>query len=201
MELNGQELIPQPIQKVWDGLNDPQVLKACISGCEEITLVGDNAYKVVLLAVVGPVKARFNGKLFLSDVNPPTSYSLVFEGTGGAAGFAKGGAQVTLSPEGEGTKLDYTAKANIGGKIAQVGSRLIDGVARKIAAEFFTKFNQIVSAPEQAIGAAATPAPVSGDTSRTQSSNGSPEPGKIPTAVWLVLAVVVSGLIAAYLLY
>lgn len=201
MELNGQELIAQPVQKVWDGLNDPSVLKACISGCEEITLVAENEYKVVLLAAVGPVKARFNGKLFLSEVNPPTSYSLLFEGTGGAAGFAKGGAQVRLSPQGEATTLDYTAKANIGGKIAQVGSRLIDGVARKIAAEFFTKFNEIVSAPALDSVAADPAVTASVEASPRANDDRSTQRGKLPTQAWLVLALIAFGLIAVYLYF
>lgn len=161
MQLTGEELIPQPVGTVWDGLNDPQVLKACISGCEEIISVGENEYKVVLLAVVGPVKARFNGKLFLADIKPLESYSLTFEGIGGAAGFAKGRAQVQLAPGEAGTLLAYSADAQIGGKIAQVGSRLIEGVARKITAEFFTKFNEIVSAPAEVeqVDAAAASAP------------------------------------------
>jgi carbon monoxide dehydrogenase subunit G len=201
MELNGKELIPQPVQKVWDGLNDPIVLKACISGCEEITLVADNEYKVILLASVGPVKARFNGKLFLSEVNPPTSYSLLFEGTGGSAGFAKGGAQVRLSPQGEATTLDYTAKANIGGKIAQVGSRLIDGVARKIAAEFFTKFNEIVSAPALDSVAADSSMPASVESSLIENDDRSTQSGKPSTQAWLVLALIAFGLIGVYLYF
>lgn len=195
MELNGEELIPQPIQKVWIGLNDPEVLKACISGCEEITLVAENQYKVVLMAAVGPVKARFNGKLFLSDVTPPLSYSLAFEGAGGAAGFAKGSAQVKLSPQGEATKLHYTAKANIGGKIAQVGSRLIDGVASKIATEFFTRFNAIVSTP--APNSAAAPAVVEASPAEPDGNSGTQ--GRLPKQAWLVLALIACGLVAAYL--
>jgi uncharacterized protein len=106
-----------------------------------------------MIAAVGPVKAKFNGKLLLSDLNPPNSYSLSFEGSGGAAGFGKGGAQVSLRPEGGGTRLSYSAKANVGGKLAQVGSRLIDGVAKKMADDFFVKFNQKLAGP-------AVPAPV-----------------------------------------
>jgi hypothetical protein len=199
MELKGQELIPEPVEKVWDGLNDPSVLKACISGCEEITLVAENEYKVVLLAVVGPVKARFNGKLFLSEVSPPTSYSLLFEGTGGAAGFAKGGAHVTLSRQGGATILDYTAKANIGGKIAQVGSRLIDGVARKIAAEFFTRFSEIVSAPALDSVAADPAVPASVEAGPRPNGDRLAQRGKLPAQAWLVLALIAFGLIAVYL--
>ena len=141
MEMTGEQLIPVPQSEVWRGLNDPEVLKACIVGCESIEKVSDNEYKVVIVASVGPVKAKFNGKLLLSDLNPPNSYSLSFEGSGGAAGFGKGGAQVSLKSEGAGTRLSYSAKASVGGKLAQVGSRLIDGVAKKMADDFFAAFN------------------------------------------------------------
>jgi len=160
MEMTGEQIIALPQAQVWEGLNDPEVLKACIPGCESIERVSDNEYRVALTASVGPVKARFNGKLLLADVNPPTSYRLAFEGSGGAAGFGKGGAQVRLAPEGTGTKLAYTATAQVGGKLAQVGSRLIDGVAKKMADEFFQRFNAklVGSAPaarEEAVMAAA----------------------------------------------
>jgi len=142
MEMTGEQLIPVPQDKVWRGLNDPEVLKACIAGCESIEKVSDNEYKVSMVASVGPVKAKFAGKLVLSDLNPPNSYSLSFEGSGGAAGFGKGGAQVSLKSEGAATRLSYSAKASVGGKLAQVGSRLIDGVAKKMADDFFAAFNE-----------------------------------------------------------
>src|SRR5690242_9676604 len=142
MEMTGEQLIPVPQDKVWRGLNDPEILKACITGCESIEKVSDSEYKVSIVAAVGPVKAKFAGKLVLADLNPPNSYSLSFEGSGGAAGFGKGGAQVSLKTEGAGTRLTYTAKASVGGKLAQVGSRLIDGVARKMADDFFAAFNE-----------------------------------------------------------
>jgi len=157
MEMTGEQLIPVPQAEVWRGLNDPEVLKACIAGCETIERVSDTEYRVVMVAAVGPVKAKFNGKLMLSDLNPPNSYSLSFEGSGGAAGFGKGGAQVSLKAEGTGTRLTYTAKASVGGKLAQVGSRLIDGVARKMADDFFTAFNEKL-APTVKLAGAAGPA-------------------------------------------
>jgi len=147
MEMTGEQLIPVPQAEVWRGLNDPEVLKACIAGCESIEKVSDNEYKVVIVAAVGPVKAKFSGKLVLADLNPPTSYSLSFEGSGGAAGFGKGGAQVSLKTEGAATRLTYSAKASVGGKLAQVGSRLIDGVARKMADDFFAAFNEKLAGP------------------------------------------------------
>ncbi len=146
MEMKGEQLIPAPQKLVWAALNDPAMLKACVPGCESITLLTDNVYEVLMVARVGPVAAKFKGKLSLSFVNPPDSYSLSFEGQGGAAGFAKGGAQVSLAAEGNQTKLSYDVKANVGGKLAQIGSRLVDAAARKVADDFFKSFNQKVAA-------------------------------------------------------
>jgi carbon monoxide dehydrogenase subunit G len=146
MEMTGEQLVPAPQQTVWDALNDPDMLKACVPGCESITPSGENEYQVLMVARVGPVSAKFKGKLTLSDVKAPDSYSISFEGQGGAAGFAKGGAQVRLSPQGDGTKLGYDVKANVGGKLAQIGSRLVDAAAKKVADDFFRNFNDKVAA-------------------------------------------------------
>jgi len=146
--MTGEQLIPASQQDVWEALNDPDVLKACVPGCESITLVNPNEYQVLMTARVGPVSAKFRGRLSLSDIKPPTSYSLAFEGQGGAAGFAKGGAQVKLVPEKEQTRLVYDVKANVGGKLAQIGSRLVDAAAKKVADEFFRNFNDRMSASE-----------------------------------------------------
>lgn len=162
MEMTGEQLIPVPQQKVWEGLNDPEVLKACIPGCETIERVTDTEYRIAMTAAVGPVKAKFNGKLLLADLNPPNSYRLSFEGSGGAAGFGKGGAEVALAPEGTGTRLAYKANAQVGGKLAQVGSRLIDGVARKMAEEFFTRFNAKLAGPAPVAAGEAVLAPSQG---------------------------------------
>ncbi|OHC83775.1 MAG: hypothetical protein A3G73_06525 [Rhodospirillales bacterium RIFCSPLOWO2_12_FULL_67_15] len=157
MEMTGEQLIPLPQAEVWRGLIDPEVLKTSIPGCETIEKITDNEYKVALTVAIGPVKAKFKGRLVLSDIKAPNSYSLAFEGSGGAAGFAKGGAQVSLSREGGGTRLRYSAKASIGGKLAQVGSRLIDGVAAKTADDFFARFNETL-APREATAAKAAAA-------------------------------------------
>jgi carbon monoxide dehydrogenase subunit G len=154
MEMSGEQRIALAQQKVWDALNDPEILKACIPGCDSIEKVSDSEYKVGMTAAVGPVKARFAGKLQLRDLNPPHSYALAFDGTGGAAGFGKGGATVALTPEGDATLLRYNANAQVGGKLAQVGSRLIDGVARKMADDFFARFNAKVAPAAPAVPAA-----------------------------------------------
>lgn len=145
MDMTGEQIIPLPQQQVWEALNDPVILKDCISGCDLMEKVSDTEYKVGMTATIGPVKAKFSGKLLMMEMNPPDSYALAFEGTGGIAGFGKGTARVSLSPDESGTKLSYTAKASVGGKLAQIGSRLIDGVARKMADEFFVKFNARVA--------------------------------------------------------
>jgi carbon monoxide dehydrogenase subunit G len=142
MEMTGEQLIPLPQDATWKALNDPGVLKDCIPGCESITLLADNEYEVVLTAKVGPVSAKFKGKMVVADSNPPHSYKLMFEGQGGVAGFAKGEATVALTPDGGNTKLAYAAKANVGGKLAQVGARLIDGVAKQLAGKFFEAFEK-----------------------------------------------------------
>jgi carbon monoxide dehydrogenase subunit G len=145
MEMKGEQLIPLQQDATWDALNNPDILKDCIPGCESIERIAQDEYNMVMSAKVGPVNAKFKGRMKVQDADPPNRYTLVFEGQGGVAGFAKGQATVTLSPQDGGTKLDYTAKATIGGKLAQVGARLIDGVARKIAGQFFEQFNKRVS--------------------------------------------------------
>lgn len=145
MEMTGEQLIALPQAATWDALNDPEILKDCIPGCETIERIADNEYELTMTAKVGPVNAKFKGKMTVSDADPPRAYTLVFEGQGGVAGFAKGRASVALTPQDAGTRLAYTAKAAVGGKLAQVGARLIDGVARKLADQFFTAFNKRVS--------------------------------------------------------
>jgi carbon monoxide dehydrogenase subunit G len=180
MEMSGEQRIPVTQQRVWEALNDPETLKACIPGCENIEKVSDTEYKVAMTAAIGPVKAKFNGKLLLSDLNPPNSYSLAFEGSGGAAGFGKGGAQVSLAPDGSGTLLIYKATAGVGGKIAQIGSRLIDGVAKKMSDDFFRRFNEVVVA-----AAPAGSAPVSATVTPISSKPG------IPVYAWVIGAVII----------
>ena len=141
----GEHLTPRPRGVTWSSITDPEVLKVCSPGCESMDKVWDNEYAMVMGAKVGPVSAKFKSKITLADVDAPNSYTLIFEGQGGVAGFAKGEAHVRLSPDGDATRLQYTAKAMIGGKLAQVGSRLVDGVAKKLAENFFTKFNEHVS--------------------------------------------------------
>ena len=150
MEMTGEQLIHASQADTWAALNDPEMLKACVPGCESIDRSSDIEYVVQMTARVGPVSAKFKGKLNLSNMNPPHSYSIAFEGQGGVAGFAKGGADVSLTPEGHSTRLAYKVKANVGGKLAQIGSRLVDAAANKVANDFFVSFNEKVGKPAHA---------------------------------------------------
>jgi carbon monoxide dehydrogenase subunit G len=129
-------------QQTWDALNDPTVLKQCIPGCDKIEPSGENAYSMGVSLKIGPLAAKFAGKIALSDILPPDSYTIAFEGQGGPAGFGKGKAQVRLHPNDNGVELAYTVQASVGGKIAQVGQRLIDGVAKSMAEDFFKRFDE-----------------------------------------------------------
>jgi carbon monoxide dehydrogenase subunit G len=147
MELHGERLIPAPLDKTWAALNDPETLKACITGCESLERTGDDAFAAVVAVKVGPVSARFKGNLKLSNVQAPHSYTINFDGQGGVAGFGKGSADVNLADEGGQTRLKYLAKAQVGGKMAQVGSRLIDAAASKVAEDFFKAFELQLAPP------------------------------------------------------
>jgi hypothetical protein len=164
MDMSNSVSLPSSQARVWEALNDPAILKQCIDGCESIERTGENEYKVAMTVAIGPVKAKFKGNLRLTDIDPPNAYTLQFDGQGGVAGFGKGSAKVTLTPEGAGTRLAYTVNAQIGGKIAQLGSRLIDGVSKKMADDFFKAFKAAIAPAEAGAGAAAAPAttPVSG---------------------------------------
>ena len=144
MEMTGEYRIPAPRETVWAALNDPEILARAVPGCEEIDKLSDTEMTATVSAKVGPVKARFKGAVTLSDIDAPNGYTLIGEGKGGVAGFAKGTARVTLVEDGDDTILSYEVEAKVGGKLAQVGSRLIDSTARKLAGEFFGTFSAIV---------------------------------------------------------
>jgi uncharacterized protein len=145
MDMHGELRIPAPRAAVWEKLNDPETLKNCIPGCETVDKVSDTEFTAKLVARVGPVKATFSGKVTLTDLHPPAGYTITGEGTGGVAGFAKGSAKVSLDEAGDETVLRYGVNAQVGGKLAQIGSRLIDATSRKMADEFFTRFVGIMS--------------------------------------------------------
>ena len=191
MEMTGEVRIEASREEVWRGLNDPEVLRQSITGCEEIVADGENKFTAKVTAKVGPVKAKFTGAVTLSDLDPPSSYKISGEGKGGAAGFAKGGANVTLEADGDATILRYTVSASVGGKLAQIGGRLIDATARKYADEFFAKFKAITeggpAALESPSQAAAAPIPALA------------EPGKgLKPVVWIVALIAIVAAVAAY---
>ena len=162
MELTGERLIPATVDATWAALNDPESLKACIAGCESLERVGDDGFVAVVAMKVGPVSARFKGNLKLTNVNAPNGYTINFDGQGGVAGFGKGSADVALTPEGgAATKLAYSARATVGGKMAQIGSRLIDATAAKITEDFFKAFEARLQAqaPAESVAAAAAARP------------------------------------------
>jgi len=201
MELSNTRIVPAPPAAVWDALNDPAVLQACIPGCESFARTGDNAYALVMSARIGPVAARFNGKMTMSDIDAPNGYTLNFEGHGGAAGFARGEARVSLAREGEQhTALTYVAKAQVGGKLAQVGSRLIDGVAAKMSDDFFARFAARFAPPQHGVAGGATtaaPAPPADATVKTESAPIAPPGG----AQWIRYAAIVAIIIVLIVLY
>ena len=153
MDFSGRYLIPASPEIVWAALNDAEILKSCIPGCEKMTKTDGTHYEAVATLKIGPVKATFKGNVALENLDPPHRATLRGEGQGGVAGFAKGEAEIVLTPEDNGTVLAYTAKANIGGKLAQIGQRLIDGAAKQIADDFFNRFSGAIAAAS-AVGSA-----------------------------------------------
>lgn len=152
MDMSGSERIEAPLEAVWQALNDPEILRQCIPGCEALEKVSDTEMTATVALKIGPVKARFQGAVELGNLDPPHSYTITGEGKGGVVGFAKGGADVSLVPDGpEATILTYVVKAEVGGKIAQLGGRLIDSTAKKLAGEFFASFGTRVGRPVPAV--------------------------------------------------
>lgn len=184
MDMQGSRALAITQQQAWDALNDPEVLKLCIPGCDKVEATGENQYTVGVAVKIGPVSARFAGKITLSDINPPNSYTITFDGQGGAAGFGKGNAQVQLAPsaEGAGCVLSYTVQAQVGGKIAQMGQRLIDGVAKSMAEDFFKRFDEEMQRRyPQAVAASAAAAPAA-----PVAADGG---AGVPSWVWVVVAI------------
>jgi carbon monoxide dehydrogenase subunit G len=179
MQMTGQRVLPVPPQQAWNALNDPEMLKACIPGCESIVETEADHFDVLMAARIGPVAAKFKGKLTRSDVMEPHSYKIAFDGQGGVAGFGKGSATVTLTPVEGGTQLDYDVSAQVGGKIAQIGSRLVDAAAAKIADEFFGAFESKLTEQAASAAAAATAAALAA-AAQTAAAEPTAAPGPAP---------------------
>ncbi|MGE5540223.1 MAG: SRPBCC family protein [Gemmatimonas sp.] len=190
MELNDEKRIPAPREAVWRALNDPEVLKACIPGCESVDKRSDTEFTARVVVAVGPVKAKFTGEVNLTDIDPPNGYTISGKGSGGVAGFGKGSAIVKLRDEGTGTVLAYSVNASVGGKLAQIGQRLIDSTAKKLADDFFARFvaqvaPQAPATPPPTAAAAPAPAPAA--------------PAAVVERGWLkVLAVAAAGFAALW---
>jgi hypothetical protein len=210
MDLTGEQLLPLPREKVYDALLDPAMLKAAIPGCESVAALGENAYSVAVVTAIGPVKARFKGKLKLENAQRPQGYRMSFEGDGGVAGFARGTAEVKLEPEGDDrTRLRYLANAQIGGKLAAIGARLIDASAAKLSKEFFGRLTELLSGTggvnEEAASEAtstAAPAAVAAPAPTTQFAAAAPAAPRgvvtiqMPAWTWAVTVVVIAALAA-----
>jgi carbon monoxide dehydrogenase subunit G len=209
MDMQGSRHLAVTQQQAWDALNDPEVLKTCIPGCDKVEATGENQYAISMAVKIGPVGARFNGKILLSDIVAPESYKINFEGQGGPAGFGKGSAAVNLAPAADGCDLTYTAQAQVGGKIAQVGQRLVDGVARSMAEDFFKRFDNemqrrypaAVAEPEVPTSASGTATDIPGGGAIPPAAAAPAEPTtgtRMPMWAWVVFGLAV--LIAVVLL-
>ena len=206
MKLSDEKRIDAPRDEVWRGLNDPEILRQSIPGCESLEQVSDTEFNAEVRAKVGPVKAKFKGSVQLSDLNPPESYRISGEGKGGAAGFAKGGALVTLTEDGGATILKYDVDADVGGKLAQIGGRLLEGTSKKLAGEFYDNFETALKGgtDEEAAPAAETPE-AGAEAPEPPAADAAPREiaaeGKGSSRVWLILgAVFVIGALALTLL-
>jgi uncharacterized protein len=190
MKLSGEYRLPLPRTAVWDGLNDPEILKQCIPGCEELLKTEDNGFSAKVGLKIGPMTARFTGKVTLSDIDPPNGYKIAGEGQGGVAGFGKGSAVVKLAEDGQGgTILTYEADSQVGGKMAQLGSRLIDATAKKLADEFFGKFAQAVMPPAASAPTQPAEIPLAQDAAPAQTNGG------LPQSVWIAALVAAIGVV------
>lgn len=193
MDMTGERRIPAPRQKVWNALNDPDVLRVAIPGCQSLEKLSDTEMKAAAAVKIGPIAARFTGLVHLADLDPPNSYRISGEGQGGVAGFAKGGAEVRLADDGDFTLLRYTVNAQVGGKIAQLGARLIDASAKQMADNFFDRFSAEVAGPDE-VGAesplvlAATPAATPSMLSMIpKAPGGFPIVAWVGTIIWLLI--------------
>jgi len=181
MDMQGQRVLRVTQAQAWDALNAAEILKSCIPGCDKFELTEPNVYNVGVAIKIGPVSAKFTGKVTLTDIQAPNSYALNFEAQGGVAGFGKGESKVSLHPHAEGCELQYNVHSTVGGKLAQLGQRLIDGAAKSLAEDFFKRFDEALQAKYPVVEGAATPSETAPETT--------PASGGVPTWVWLALVV------------
>ena len=187
MDMQGQRVLHVTPAQAWDALNDAEILKSCIPGCDKFELSGANVYNVGVAIKIGPVSAKFSGKVSLTEIEAPNSYALNFEAQGGVAGFGKGESKVSLHPHEEGCELKYTVHSTVGGKLAQLGQRLIDGAAKSLAEDFFKRFDEALQAKYAASDSASLHTE-NNDHSAAQSPSNS-KAASVPNWVWLALVV------------
>jgi uncharacterized protein len=183
MDMQGSRQLAITQQQAWDALNDPAVLKTCIPGCDRVESTGENQYAIGMAVKIGPVSAKFAGKIALSDIKAPESYTISFDGQGGPAGFGKGSAKVLLTPNADGHLLSYTVHASVGGKVAQLGQRLIDGAAKSMAEDFFKRFDAEMQRQYPQAYAAKVPA---------EAAPAAAAPKAVPVWVWGAVALAVA---------
>ena len=197
MEMLGSRQLAITQQQAWDALNDPAVLKTCIPGCDTVEAAGENQYAIGMAIKIGPVSAKFSGKITLSDIQPPNSYTISFEGQGGPAGFGKGNAAVQLTPNDRGNELSYKVHATVGGKIAQLGQRLIDGAAKSMAEDFFKRFDdEMQKQHPEAYSAQAVADAAAGHVPETPAVGSSSGPLGVPVWAWVAGALVLVACVA-----
>jgi carbon monoxide dehydrogenase subunit G len=196
MEMQGSRQLAITQQQAWDALNDPAVLKACIPGCDKVEPTGENQYSIGMALKIGPVSAKFTGKIALCDINPPQSYTISFEGQGGPAGFGKGSAKVQLTPNDRGNELAYSVQASVGGKIAQLGQRLIDGAAKSMAEDFFKRFDEAMQLRHPEAYAAQAQADAAAGAFTAPAAQPSAGLLGVPVWVWIAGAVALVAAIA-----
>lgn len=208
MQMNGEELIGASKERVWEALNDPEILRQAIPGCQSIEKTADDAFAATVKVKIGPVKATFKGDVTLSNMDAPNGYTITGEGKGGAAGFGKGGADISLKDADNGTLLIYDVNASVGGKMAQIGSRLIDGTAKKLAGEFFSSFNELVSNAASDQGDAPVTAAASEDQTETPIitedvvKTEASQQSDAPSQGWMKPSILIPlGIVAAIILY
>jgi hypothetical protein len=193
MDMQGNRLLAVSQQQAWDSLNDPEMLKSCIPGCEKFELISENEYAVTVAVKIGPVSAKFNGKVKLADIQAPSSYSLQFEAQGGVAGFGQGESKVELMVRDGGCELKYTVHSKVGGKIAQLGQRLIDGVAKSLAEDFFKRFEEALQAKF----------PIAEDNAAVEQAGAiqtaTPSAPKTQRLMWFTVAIVAVALFTWYI--
>lgn len=198
MQMQGSRQLSVTAQQAWDALNDPEILKQCIPGCQKFELESDNVYRTAAAIKIGPVSAKFTGKVELTDIQPPTSYSLNFEAQGGVAGHGKGVSHVELVENDQGVELRYTVESQVGGKLAQLGQRLIDGAAKSMADDFFKRFEKALGEKTAAETGEQTTAtsPTTEQAASAATATGAPASG-VPRWLWIAIAAAVAAVIIA----